>query len=209
MNPLYEQRKEFFNQRAKAWLDNHYKDPDTDRHDLHGERIRTIVSSLALGPESRVLDVGCGSGVLVPYLLEHLSAKGRLIEMDFSDEMIRENQKRHTDQRITFICCDAAQMACEAQSLDAVICFAAFPHFTDPELVLKRISRSLKPQGRLVIAHLMSSSQLAEHHHSHTPVSRDRLPEQETMSQWITQSGLIIETFKDEPGLYLLATVKP
>jgi len=209
MNSLYEQRKEFFNQRAADWLDNHYKNPETNRHDLYADRLRTIVSSLALGPDSRVLDTGCGSGVLVPYLLGHLSSAGRLIEMDFSDRMINANQKRHTDERISFICCDAAQMELEAQSLDAVICFAAFPHFSDPEQVLKRMSKSLTPKGRLVIAHLMSSSQLAEHHHSHTPVSRDRLPEKETMFQWITGCGLDIEAFKNEPGLYLLAAVKP
>lgn len=208
MNALYEQRKKFFNQRAKSWLDNHYKDPETDRHDLHADRLRTIVSLLGLGPDSRVLDTGCGSGVLVPYLLEQLSSAGRLIEMDFSDQMIRENRTRHTDERISFICCDVAQMEFEAQSLDAVICFAAFPHFNDPEQTLKRMSKSLKSGGRLVIAHLMSSSQLAEHHHSHTPVSQDRLPEKETMFQWIADSGLGIETFKDEPGLYLLAAVK-
>ena len=146
--------------------------------------------------------------MLVPYLLEHLSAKGRLTEMDYSEQMIRENQRHHTDQRISFICCDAAQMHIGAQSLDAVICFAAFPHFSEPEQVLKRISESLKPGGRLVIAHLMSSSELAQHHHSHTPVCQDRLPAKETIFQWVTGSGLDIETFKDEPGLYLLAVVK-
>ncbi|WP_321492083.1 class I SAM-dependent methyltransferase [uncultured Desulfobacter sp.] len=209
MNALNAQRKQFFNQRAETWLDNHYKNPDTDLHDRYADRIRTIVSFLGLGPDSRILDAGCGSGVLVPYLLEHLSDKGRLIEMDFSDQMILANRNRHTDERISFICCDAAQMKFETQSLDAVICFAAFPHFSDPEQVLNRMSKSLRPQGRLVIGHLMSSSQLAAHHHSHTPVSRDRLPEKETMFEWITGSGLDIDVFKDEPGLYLLAAVKP
>nr|WP_319495063.1 class I SAM-dependent methyltransferase [uncultured Desulfobacter sp.] len=208
MNSLYEQRKAFFNQRAADWLDNHYKNPETNRHDLYADRLRAIVAFLALGPDSRVLDTGCGAGVLVPYLLEQLSAKGRLIEMDFSDQMIKANQERHTDERIRFICCDAAQMELDDKSLDAVICFAAFPHFSDKEQALKRMSNALKPKGRLVIAHLMSSSQLAAHHHSHTPVSKDRLPEKETLFQWINGSGFDIETFKDEPGLYLVAAVK-
>ena len=209
MTSLYEQRKEFFNQRAAGWLDNHYKNPDTDRHDLYAERLGSIVSFLNLDPDSRILDIGCGAGVLVPYLLEQLSSAGRLIEMDFSEQMIKTNQTFHTDERIRFICCDAAQMEFDDQSLDAVICFAAFPHFSDPEQALKRMSKALKPKGRLVIAHLMSSSQLAAHHHSHTPVSQDRLPEKETLFQWITGSGFDIETFKDEPGLYLVAAVKP
>ena len=209
MNSLYEQRKEFFNQRAAGWLDNHYKNPETNRHDLYADRLRAIVSFLNLDPDSRILDIGCGAGVLVPYLLEQLSSAGRLIEMDFSDQMIKANQERHTDERIRFICCDAAQMELDDQSLDAVICFAAFPHFSDQEQALKRMSKALNPKGRLVIAHLMSSSQLAAHHHSHTPVSRDRLPDKETLFQWLTGSGFDIETFKDEPGLYLVAAVKP
>ncbi len=209
MNELYEQRKEFFNERAAGWLDNHYKGPETGNYDLYADRIKEIVAALALSAHSRVLDAGCGSGVLVPYLLDRLGPDGRIIEMDFAEEMIRENKKHHTDDRISFICCDAARMEMNKASLDAVICFAAFPHFSAPEEGLKRMSNALKSKGRLVIAHLMSSKELADHHHSFTPVSNDRLPEKEVITAWITACGLRIDTFEDRPGLYLLAAVKP
>ena len=209
MDNLYEQRKQFFNERAANWLDKHYKQPDTDRYDLHADRIRGIVSALALTEDSIVLDLGCGSGVLVPYLLECLGPDGRVMEMDFAARMIQENQNRHTDRRIRFVCCDAARMEIAPGSLDAVICFAAFPHFSEPREVLTRMTKSLKPGGRLVIAHLMSSRELAEHHHSHTPVCQDRLPATETMFQWLDGCGLGIKTFEDRSGLYLLAAVKP
>ena len=205
---IYEQRKLFFNERAQGWLDKHYKHPGTDRYNLHADRIRDIVAALTLSPDSRILDAGCGAGVLVPYLLEQLGPDGRIIEMDFADRMIRENKKRHADEKITFVCCDAARMQIDEASLDAVICFAAFPHFSAPEHVLQRMSKALKPGGRLVIAHLMSAKELADHHHSQTPVTNDRLPDKQTMTAWVTACGFHITTFEDRPGLYLLAAVK-
>ena len=209
MNDLYEQRKEFFNERAEGWLDNHYKHPETGNYDLYADRIKEIVAALELFPDAEILDAGCGSGVLVPYLLEHLGTDGQLTEMDFSEQMIRENQKHHKDDRIRFICSDAANLDFPPESLDRVICFAAFPHFSEPRMVLQRMSKALKSNGRLVIAHLMSSAELADHHHSFTPVSNDRLPDNEIMTAWVTEAGLGIETFEDRPGLYLLAAVKP
>ena len=201
-------RKTFFNERAVGWLDNHYKNPETGHHDLHAQRIQGIVSSLMLKPDNQVLDVGCGSGVLVPYLLEALSPRGRVFEMDYADEMILQNQACHKDDRITFICSDVLDMPFDADSLDAVICFACFPHFQHPGKALARMAESLKPSGRLTIAHLMSSTELAAHHSSHTPVSEDRLPSDEKMMQYVRESGLETTTFKDEPGLYLLTAVK-
>ena len=201
-------RKAFFNERAQGWLDNHYKNPDTGTHDLHAGRIGTIVSSLGLGPESRVLDVGCGTGVLVPYLLSFLGEKGRLFEMDYAAEMIRENQALHPDPRISFLCSDVAQMPLDPASLDAVICFACFPHFEQPRKALARMAESLVPGGRLTVAHLMSSAELAAHHHSHTPVSQDCLPSKDEMCRYVAESGFDLKEFQDRPGLYLLCAVK-
>ncbi|MBU0969998.1 MAG: class I SAM-dependent methyltransferase [Proteobacteria bacterium] len=208
MNTQDNKRKEFFNHHAQGWLAAHYKRPETDRFDLHSDRIKQIVSTLALEPDSQVLDVGCGSGVLVPYLLAHLSDQGRLFEMDYAREMIRENKIQHRDDRITFICSDVLDMPFEPAILDAVICFACFPHFQQPERALARMAESLKPGGRLTISHLMSSEELADHHTSHTPVSGDTLPPRETMTGFVRDSGLDITAFEDRPGLYLLSAIK-
>ncbi|MCG8639455.1 MAG: class I SAM-dependent methyltransferase [Desulfobacterales bacterium] len=66
------ERQAFFNQRAHTWLDKFYKNPDSGRYDRHRDKIKRILATLEVEPDHQILDLGCGSGVLVPYLLEWL-----------------------------------------------------------------------------------------------------------------------------------------
>ncbi len=202
------QRKAFFNDRAATWLDKHYKNPETDTHDRYSDKISKIVSTLRIEPHHHILDVGCGSGVLVPYILAYLSPEGRLFEMDYAREMIAANQKCHEDERIGFICSDVLEMPFEPCTLDAIICFACFPHFQDQKRALTTMATRLKPNGRLTIAHLMSSGEIAQHHNGESAVSRDTLPTKEEMEAHVKAAGLTITEFIDEPGSYLLSLVK-
>ncbi|WP_462269065.1 class I SAM-dependent methyltransferase [Desulfobacter sp.] len=201
-------RQEFFNQGAETWLDKFYKNPDTNGHDLHKEKIGTIVATLDPRPNHRVLDLGCGSGVLVPYLLDRLSPEGQLVEMDYAPKMIQANKTVHTDDRICFECAHVMEMPFEPESFDRVICFACFPHFQDQPGAVQKIARVLKPGGRLVIAHLLSSDEIATHHKGHTPVSSDQLPMLDHLAGWLSKNHLEMSEFTNVPGFYCLAAVK-
>ncbi len=201
-------RQDFFNRRAEGWLDNFYKNSDTGNHDLHSEKISSIIKTLDIEPHHRVLDMGCGAGVLVPYILDELSRDGRLVEMDYAWKMIKTNQHLHQDSRILFECAHVMDMPFDSNAFDRVICFACFPHFQDQAGAVKQITRVLKPGGKLVIAHLMSSDEIATHHKGHSPVSSDQLPSFDRLSAWLVQCGLEILEFTDVSGLYCLACVK-
>ena len=201
-------RQDFFNRRAEGWLDNFYKNPDTGNHDLHGEKISSIMKTLDVKADHRVLDVGCGAGVLVPYILEGLSNNGQLVEMDYAQKMIQTNRELHQDSRISFECAHVMDMPFDSNAFDRVICFACFPHFQDQAGAVKEIARVLKPGGKLVIAHLMSSDEIATHHKGHSPVSSDQLPPFDRLSAWLVQCDFEILQFTDVSGLYCLACVK-
>ncbi len=201
-------RKAFFNERADTWLDKFYKDPETGIHDRHSKKIEKIVSSLNIEPDHQVLDVGCGSGVLVPYILSRFSSKGRLFEVDYAENMITQNQKVHGDDRITFVCSDVMDIPLEDSCFDSIICFACFPHFRDQKAALGKLAGFLKPNGILTIAHLLSAKEIADHHDGESAVSRDRLPVKHEMENFCEQCGLGIMEFTDEPGRYLLSAKK-
>lgn len=201
-------RQAFFNQRAHAWLGRHYKDEETGEFDLHRDRINTIINTLDIGPDHCILDLGCGAGVLVPYILERLSPRGQLFEVDYAEEMIRANQSVHQDDRIRFHCAHVLDMGFDPNSFDAVVCFACFPHFQDPEKAVKEIAQVLKPGGTLTVAHLMSSQELAAHHQTETAVSDDSLPSKEWMHTHFEKNSLNITSFTDAPGLFCLTAVR-
>ena len=205
---LYHERREFFNDRAERWLDLCYLDPATGRHSLHDKDFARLFRELPVPTDGVVLDVGCGSGVVVPYILPLLSPTAKLIEVDYAEKMIAENRRLHQDPRISFMVSDVLAVALPPASVDLVLCFSCFPHFENKPAVIKHLAKLLRSGGRLAIAHFSSAHDLNNHHRKHGPVQHDMLPDAAAMRKMIADAGLSTESFVDESGFYLLQARK-
>ncbi|RJQ57016.1 MAG: methyltransferase domain-containing protein [Desulfobacteraceae bacterium] len=205
---IYRARKQFFNDHAATWLDMWYKDPETGRFDKHGKDFDRLFSLLPLKPGDRVLDAGCGTGVLVPFVLERITSAGILYELDFSEKMIETNRSLHASENIRFIVADAENDPLPDASCDAVICFSCFPHFHDKEKAMRVLSRILKPRGILAVSHFDSSEGINKHHESCHAVMHDRLPDEAGMRILLQKADLDIEMFLDEPDFYCIVAKK-
>jgi ubiquinone/menaquinone biosynthesis C-methylase UbiE len=205
---IYRMRKSFFNDSAESWLDMCYKNPETGRHDLHQEAFGRFFTLMRLKPGDRVLDVGCGSGVLVPMVLERISPNGILYELDYAEKMIEVNQSLHKEENIRFIVADVAEAPLEDESCDSILCFSSFPHFHDKERSLCKLARILKCDGKLTVAHFDSGEAINRRHASCHAVMHDHLPGQSGMWDLFQRAGLIVELFVDEPGFYCIIAKK-
>ena len=205
---IYRTRKQFFNDHAESWRDMWYKDPATGRHDKHEKDFDRLFSLLPLKPGNRVLDVGCGPGVLVPLILERITETGILYESDFADKMIETNRSLHEGDNIRFILADAENVPLDDASCDVVICFSCFPHFHDKGKVMKTLSRLLKPRGVFAVSHFDSSEGINKHHGSCHAVMHDLLPDKAAMRTLLQTVALGIDVFIDEPGFYCIIARK-
>jgi ubiquinone/menaquinone biosynthesis C-methylase UbiE len=205
---IYRTRKQFFNDSAEAWLDTFYKNPESGRHDLHKKAFDRLFSLVTLKPGDHVLDVGCGSGVLVPMVLKRITQSGILHELDFAEKMIEANRSFHKEENLRFIVADVAEAPIEDESCDTILCFASFPHFHDKERAMRTLSRILKRNGTLVVAHFDSSEGIKKHHESCHAVMHDHLPCQAEMRALFQQVALGIDLFIDEPGFYCVTANK-
>ena len=201
-------RKEFFNERAEQWLDMWYKDPETGTYTRYEKEFERLFSLIAFQPDDSVLDLGCGSGVLVPYILDRIGSNGTLHEVDYAEKMIEVNRRLHEDPRITFVASSADKLNVPDQSFNVVICFSCFPHFHRTRETLALIGKALKPEGKLVIAHFDSSQDINDLHRKHECVMHDQLPSEANMRQLIMSVGLSVERFIDESGFYFVGAVK-
>jgi len=206
LNDCKNKRKEFFNDRAGNWLEMCYPDyaQGTSSETVH--KFKKLFSLVQLNSGDTVADIGSGSGILVNPILERIGPDGTLIEIDYAEEMIKENKRLHPDPRIRFITADIMHLPVEPKSCDAAIAFCCFPHFENQKTAIKKIHNILKPCGLFAIAHFDSSEELNSFHHStHQAVMHDSLPPAREAAQMVEESGFIIERAFEEPGFYLVS----
>jgi ubiquinone/menaquinone biosynthesis C-methylase UbiE len=191
----------FFDMRAANWEETCYPAPVR-------ARLRGLIREFDVRPGERLLDVGTGPGVLLPYLRQGVGPSGQVCAFDLSLEMIRQaHEKPHTSMGIV-LQADVHCIPFTDRIFDRVICFAAFPHFDDPAQALEEMGRVLRPGGTLIIAHLMSRKELAAHHGSHDTVARDVLPTHPEMRDLFVEAGLSTPDIVDTPGRYVAKGVR-
>ncbi|MDR1726834.1 MAG: methyltransferase domain-containing protein [Acidobacteriota bacterium] len=204
-------RKQFFNDSAGSWMDSWYKDEATGHYDKHRKDFDRLFGLVPLKAGDRVLDAGCGTGVLVPEILPRITESGLLYELDFAEKMIEENRKLHPAANLRFVVADAAhppRKLLPDGSCDAVFCFSCFPHFHDKEGALQAMARVLKPGGTLAVAHFISSQEVRHHHAGCHAVMHDHLPDEGAMRAMFARASLGIATFIDEAGFYCVLGTK-
>lgn len=200
-----EARKDFFNERAEHWMNMWYRNPDTGAYTKFDKEFMRLFSMIPIRKGDSVLDVGCGSGVLVPHILKMISQNGRLYELDYAENMIRVNRKLHPDKRIGFFTADVLNMPLEPDTCNVVICFSCFPHLDDKDDAMKAMTKVLKRGGWLAVAHFDSSDDINRlHKKSESVVMHDRLPGADEMRTLFRNVGLRIKNFIDEQGFYLV-----
>lgn len=188
-------QENFFDTIAHRW------DAITD-HDSH--KIRQLLSLLEIKENMQILDVGCGTGVLVPFLNEKLENTGKIIEIDTSEEMLKINKEKHDLPNLEFIWDDPTRPGFIIEKLDAVICYSMFPHFTDKTHAIERLITLLKDKGTLSILHSQSRNEINQLHKDleNQKEKEARLPSMAELNSMFKANGLEVIHQIDTPRLF-------
>ena len=127
--------------------------PDIERRNRLQERVEvpTLIRSLRLPTDARVLEVGCGRGVALPPLAE-LCRPRRLVGLDVDPHLL-EDARRRLERRgveADLVHGDVRAMPLPDASVDVVVDFGTCWHIADAERALREIERVLAPGGRFV-----------------------------------------------------------
>jgi SAM-dependent methyltransferase len=110
---------------------------------LTGETVLLVTEAAAIGPGTKVLEIGSGPG----HVADALAKTGASVTgVDFSADMVEAAQRSHP--AITFHQADAEQLPFEAGSFDAVVANFVVHHLARPEVVFSEVDRVLKRGGR-------------------------------------------------------------
>jgi SAM-dependent methyltransferase len=114
--------------------------------DVHDFARRAILEALALTPDDRLLDIGCGGGLL---LRDAMSSGATVSGMDHSEEMVGLATERAPGA--TVVLGEAEALPFPDASFSAVAMSIVFFFLDDAVAVLRECRRVLTPGGRIAI----------------------------------------------------------
>lgn len=113
---------------------------------------------LNLSEGEKVLDVGCGQGLLLSRLSKTYKIKG--VGIDVSEKSIQSAKKNFGGKNLSFKVAEAARIPFPNSSFDAVVSFDALEHIRAQEKAVAEMVRVLKPGGSLLVYTLNKNDKL-------------------------------------------------
>ena len=152
--------KKYFNDISDNWTN------ESDDINL----IRELIKASPIKKGDSVLDIGCGKGILTPYLYE--VTKKKVIAIDIADKMIEGAKIKYNENSNYEFICDDFLVHDFNELFDALVVYNAYPHFLDVVAFNNKASKLLKNKGYLILMHSLGREKLNMHHHNVMEISR-------------------------------------
>lgn len=121
----------------------------------------TLINSLKIDASARVLDIGCGDGLITSELAAQAS-KGYVVGTDISNDMIEFASEKYADiNNIKFTQMDAAENVFRGE-FDLITSFNALHWVKDQPAALKGIAKAAAPSAEIAL--LLSHKKSLYHH---------------------------------------------
>jgi len=166
-------------------------------------RMGRIVAAPAIQSGETVLDVGTGTGALIPQIKGY--RPGRIIGCDLSGKMLGQVAERYPD--VERHQCDIYDLQLPVDSVNVVFMNAMYGNIADKEGALRNIMRMLRPGGRVVISHPEGRA-FVERIVKDIPYPVTPLPTEEEAHAFLGAFDLTVRQYIDEERLLILLAVK-
>ena len=179
--------QKFFDEKSISW---HFSEKDS-------RNAIKLVSMLTYENPEIILDVGCGTGELYPFLRKR-HKETKIIGMDLSLKMLK---KIHFNYDCIFQG-NAEKLPIQNDSVDIVLNYCVFPHFIDKIQAIKEAFRVLKKNGHYYIIHPDGRKKTDEKHRNQkfTVVSH-LLPRNDEFYESLSSTGFWIFKHIDQDVL--------
>lgn len=185
---------DFFDRLAPMWDDDMI---------INTHVVNKILDHAGVTQGKKVLDVACGTGVMVPFYLERGAS---VVGVDISAKMIEIATKKFGQPQVAFVC-DDVQKADLPRDFDCAVVYNAFPHFESPCDLAFALADKLKTGGRVTIAHGMSRKWIDSHHKQVPSSVSNPLISEEELAQILSKHFDVDIVISDDEK-YIVSGVK-
>lgn len=115
--------------------------------------LREIIAGLGIRASDRILDAGCGTGLVARWLAEQTGSSGNVVGVDLSHDHIRlaNHLNAGSDLPLRFMQGDITEPLFEACAFDLVWTYNTINHLRDPVAGLRTLAATLAGGGRLAL----------------------------------------------------------
>lgn len=188
---------DFFNSVAKNW-DNMIE--------VNESKINYLLSKLQIKENDNILDIGTGTGVLIPFLSK-LTPNGSITGVDISKGMLEvaiEKFKNIPNVYFDLVNVETENINCK---YDKIILYSMYPHLENKTNTIKKlVQNNLKDNGILMIAHSDSREFLNNlHKDSDKRVSESLLMEINKQKETFINASLnVTDAFENDEMYYII-----
>jgi ubiquinone/menaquinone biosynthesis C-methylase UbiE len=109
------------------------------------------LDAMGLPGTVRVLDLGCGTGVIARAIASRADFAGAVTGVDQSPAFLAAARRLTASDRVEFVLGDAHELELAGASFDAAVAHTLISHVRDPRAVLAEIARVVRPGGTVAI----------------------------------------------------------
>lgn len=188
--------KEYFDTVAATWDNTNV---------INEDRIAHILDVAEVDRGDSVLDVGTGTGVLIPFLENRIGVRGHIDAVDLSDGMLKVARRKYSN----YDNLDFRNLDVETDTItdrfDHIMMYSMFPHLQNPmDTLFWLVNVNLRPGGTLVIAHSESRHAINHIHDRHSPDGTENLEDINYFVSLIREHGMNVDYSEDSDKYYIV-----
>lgn len=188
---------DFFNSIANTW-------DEICKHDM--AKVGMILDLAKIQEGNNILDVGTGTGILIPSLSQRVGESGSIKAVDMAENMVELAMKKNSYKNVLYECGDVLEMKLDKDYYDKIICYSMFPHFKSRKAeAIDILAQKLKDGGKLIICHSQSREAINNFHKNvNKAVKEDKLPTMEIMREYFKDAKLKVVNEVDNEEMFVI-----
>lgn len=189
-------KSKFFDSIADTWDANEVKSTP--------EKIEQLLEIISVKKNEKVLDLGTGTGVLIPYLSRRVGDKGEVIGLDFSWGMLSHAISKYGNlNNVGFVQSDFEKNKIVGK-YSLIMMYCVYPHIEEPTRLLTRlIKENLEENGRIVVAFPCDET-FINNVHGDKKAEADLLPSAPILSHRLDQAGFNTKVLDYSSDIYIV-----